>query len=113
MMRERSGWRELDSNHRSRGRPAVVVASALVCVAFPLAANQMSPSRNLLSRGTDGSSPASSSGESHVRTGTFDDLAMATLGEMMRPVVLEDGRIGVQLNQWILQAARAINNNLG
>ena len=50
---------------------------------------------------------------SPVRTGTFDDLAMATLGEMMRPVVLEDGRIGVRPAQWILEAATAINNALG
>ena len=67
MMRERSGWRDWIRTIGPAEDPAVVVASALVCVAFPLGESSgadMSPSRNLLSRGTDGSNPASSSGES-------------------------------------------------
>jgi hypothetical protein len=68
MMRERSGWRELDSNHRSRGRPrrSRGIGSRLrrLSVGGESSRADMSPSRNLLSRGTDGSNPASSSGES-------------------------------------------------
>jgi len=62
-MRERSGWRELDSNHRSRGRPrrSRGISSRLRRLSV---GGDMSPSRNLLSRVTDGSNPASSSGES-------------------------------------------------
>jgi hypothetical protein len=68
MMRERSGWRELDSNHRSRGRPrrSRGIGSRLrrLSVGGESSRADMSPSRNLLSRGTDGSNPASSSKES-------------------------------------------------
>jgi len=68
MMRETSGWRELDSNHRSRGRPrrSRGISSRLrrLFVGGESSRADMSPSRNLLSRGTDGSNPASSSGES-------------------------------------------------
>ena len=68
MMRERSGWRELDSNHRSRGRPRRNrgIGSRLrrLSVGGESSRADMSLSRNLLSRGTDGSIPASSSEES-------------------------------------------------
>jgi hypothetical protein len=68
MMRERSGWRELDSNHRSRGRPrrSRGIGSRLrrLSVGGESSRADMSPSRNLLSRGTDGSNPASSREES-------------------------------------------------
>src|SRR6202030_2006970 len=80
MMRERSGWRGPDSNRRSRGRPALVVASALVCGASPCAANStradMTPSRNLLSRGTHVSNPASSSGESCANLNFADESSV-------------------------------------
>jgi hypothetical protein len=68
MMRERSGWRELDSSDRSRGRPrrSRGIGSRLrrLSVGGESSRADMSPSRNLLSRSTDGSNPASSSGES-------------------------------------------------
>jgi hypothetical protein len=68
MMRERSGWRELDLNHRSRGRPrrSRGIGSRLrrLSVGGESSRADMSSSRNLLSRGTDSSNPASSSEES-------------------------------------------------
>jgi len=84
MMRERSGWRELDSNHRSRGRPrrSRGIGSRLrrLSVGGESSRADMSPSRNLLSRGTDGSNPASSSSESGTNRAAAGDLRAPAAG---------------------------------
>jgi len=94
MMRERSGWRELDSNHRSRGRPrrSRGIGSRLrrLSVGGESTGADMRPSRNLLSRGTDGSNPASSSTESGAN---FTQVRHGRSGFPECPVIRRHGRL--------------------
>jgi hypothetical protein len=68
-MRERSDWRELHSNiGRAETRRSRGIGSRLrrLSVGGESSTADMSPSRHLLSRGTDGSNPSPSSGESRA-----------------------------------------------